>query len=82
MTDDEAPEVTAALFAKMKPMKQVTPGMAKAIKASRGRPKVDNPKAVVSIRLSSTALTKWRAMDTAKRKKLVEKLERNIASAA
>jgi uncharacterized protein (DUF4415 family) len=82
MSDDDAPEITAALFAKMKPMKQVTPSMAKAIKAARGRPKLENAKAVVSIRLSNDALTKWRALGTAKRKKLVEKLEKNIASAA
>ena len=33
--DDDAPEITAALFKRMRPMKDVDPGMAEAIKAAR-----------------------------------------------
>jgi hypothetical protein len=35
IVDDEAPEIAAEMFARMRPMKDVTPGMAVAIKALR-----------------------------------------------
>jgi hypothetical protein len=43
--DDDAPEITAELLSRMRPTKEVTPGMVAAVKAarSRRRPKVDQP---------------------------------------
>jgi uncharacterized protein (DUF4415 family) len=77
--NDEAPEITPELFAKMRPMKTVTPGMADAVKAARGRPKVANPKQVVSIRLSAPAMKRWSEMSRERRAKLVATLEKEIA---
>lgn len=80
--NDDAPEITPELFAKMRPMKAVTPGMADAVKAARGRPRVDNPKQIVSIRLSAPAMKRWSKMSRDRRAKLVAALERQIAKSA
>jgi hypothetical protein len=63
-------------------MKDVTPGMAQAIKASRGRPKVENPKQVVSIRMSAAAVKRWNGLDRKDRAKLVASLEKKIGKRA
>lgn len=81
--DDDAPEITAELFAKMRPMKNVTPGMADAIKAARrGRPKVDEPKVVFTIRVSQKARKGWATLASDKRKKLTADFERRIFKTA
>jgi uncharacterized protein (DUF4415 family) len=82
IVDDEAPEITAEMFARMRPMKDVTPGMAQAIKVSRGRPKVENPKQVVSIRMSAAAVKRWNGLDRKDRAKLVASLEKKIEKRA
>jgi uncharacterized protein (DUF4415 family) len=82
IVDDEAPEITAEMFARMRPMKDVTPGMAQAIKALRGRPKVENPKQVVSIRMSASAVKRWNGLDRKDRAKLVASLEKKIEKRA
>jgi uncharacterized protein (DUF4415 family) len=82
IADDEAPEITAEMFAKMRPMKDVTPGMAEAIKALRGRPRIENPKQVVSIRMSAAAVKRWNRLDRKDRAKLVASLEKKIEKRA
>jgi hypothetical protein len=80
--DDEAPEITAEMFAKMRPMKEVSPGFVEAIKALRGRPKVANPKQVVSIRLSAPALSRWSSLSREQRSKLVASFEKKITTSS
>jgi hypothetical protein len=82
MMDDESPEISPEMFARMRALKAVTPGMAGAVKAARGRPRVENPRQVVSIRLSAPARKQWSAMDRSHRAKLVASLERQIAKSA
>jgi uncharacterized protein (DUF4415 family) len=82
IVDDDSPEITAEMFARMRPMKDVTPGMAKAIKALRGRPKVENPKQVVSIRMSAVSVKRWNGLDRKDRAKLVASLEKKIEKRA
>ncbi|HEX2592298.1 MAG TPA: BrnA antitoxin family protein [Rhizomicrobium sp.] len=79
--DNDAPEITAELFAKMRPMKEATPGMVEAIKAARGRPKLADPKKVVSIRLSGPAYKAWGRLNTSQRTVLVSALEEKIRKA-
>lgn len=79
---DDAPEITPKMFAKMRPLKAVTPGMADAVKAARGRPRIANPKQVVSIRLSAPAMKRWSKLSRERRAKLVAALERQIAKSA
>jgi uncharacterized protein (DUF4415 family) len=81
--DDDAPEITATLFAKMRPMKEVTPGMAEAIKTSRkGRPKIEEPKIVFTMRMSQKAHKGWATLASDKRKKLTAAFERSIFKTA
>jgi len=81
--DDDAPEITAELFAKMRPMKEAAPDLVAAHKTLRGRPKMDTPaKAVVSVRLSAPAKQAWDSLTTKKRVKLVEAMERGAIRAA
>jgi len=80
--DDETPEITPEIFAKMRPMKEVNPGLVKAIKALRGRPRVENPKQVVSIRLSAPALARWSNLSREQRSKLVASFEKKITTSS
>jgi len=75
--DDDAPEITPALFGRMRPMKDVDPGMVEAIKSARGRPPVKHPKEVVSVRLSHPAKIAWDSLPTKARTKLVLAMERS-----
>jgi uncharacterized protein (DUF4415 family) len=79
---DDAPEITPEMFAKMRPMKAVTPGMVEAVKAARGRPKVENPKQVVSIRFSAPAMKRWSELSRDHRAKLIAALEKQIVKSA
>lgn len=80
--DDDAPEITAALFKQMRPMKDVDPGMVEAIKSTRGRPRLEHPKVVVSVRLSHPAKSAWDKLPTKTRTKLVNAMERAAIQAA
>lgn len=80
--DNEAPEISAVQFAAMRPMNDVTPGMVAAIKAARGRPRVENPKVVVSVRLSAPGKQAWDRLSTKERTKLITALERGALRAA
>jgi len=80
--DDDAPEITAALFKRMRPMKDVDPGMVEAIKIARGRPRVKHPREVVSVRLSHLAKTAWDSLPTKKRTKIVHAMEQAAIQAA
>lgn len=76
--DNDAPEITAEMFAKMRPMKEVAPDLVAAHKALRGRPKVANPKQVVSIRMSASAVKRWNGLGRQERARLVAALEKKI----
>lgn len=55
------PEWTKEDFARAKPFSEVFPDLHAGIKRSRGRPKVDNPKAAVTLRLSPDVVEKYKA---------------------
>jgi uncharacterized protein (DUF4415 family) len=55
------PEWTKEDFARAKPFSEVFPELHAGIKRSRGRPKVDNPKAAVTLRLSPEVVEKFKA---------------------
>jgi len=80
--DDQAPEITPEMFAKMRRMKDVAPDLVEAHKALRGRPRIENPKQVVSIRLSAPAVAKWSGLDRKQRSKLVASFEKKIAASS
>lgn len=82
MKRDDAPEITSEMFAKMRPMKDAAPALVEAHKALRGRPMVEHPKKVISIRLSAPAKQAWERLPTEKRAKLVAAMERGAIRAA
>jgi len=57
-SDPDAPEATDEQIAQAKPFAEFFPDLAASIKRARGRPKVENPKQQVSIRLSPDVLAK------------------------
>lgn len=57
-SDPDAPELTDEQIARAKPFKDALPAMA-AKKA--GRPRLDNPKQAISIRLDRVVIEKFRA---------------------
>lgn len=57
--DDDIPEMTAADFKRAKPMREAMPDVMQAMK--RGRPKSDNPKERVSLRIAPDILAAYRS---------------------
>jgi uncharacterized protein (DUF4415 family) len=55
------PEWTAEDFANARPFREVFPELAASIDRARGRPRSDNPKRQVSIRLDSDVIEKFKA---------------------
>ena len=60
MVDDENPEWTDKMFAEAKQISEI-PELQNLLKANRGRPKVDNPKQTISIRLSQETLAYFKS---------------------
>jgi uncharacterized protein (DUF4415 family) len=60
-TDGDIPEMTAANFAAAKSLKADMPEVVEAMKRGRGRPKVENPKARVSLRLDPKVVAAYKA---------------------
>ena len=58
---DDIPEMTAADFARAKPMREAMPQVVEAMKRGRGRPKSLSPKARVSLRLDEDVVAAYKA---------------------
>ena len=58
---NESPEMTAADFARARPMREVMPDVVEAMKRGRGRPKVEHPKQRVSLRLDPAVVKAFKA---------------------
>ncbi|WP_019223241.1 BrnA antitoxin family protein [Bartonella rattaustraliani] len=59
--DPDAPELTDEKISQAKSFAEVFPDLAESIKRSRGRLQIDNPKELVSIRLSPDVLKKLKS---------------------
>ncbi len=59
--DDDVPEMTAADFARAKPIAQLMPEVVAAMKRARGRPKLDRPKEHVTLRLDAKVVDAFKA---------------------
>jgi uncharacterized protein (DUF4415 family) len=59
--DDDIPEMTGGDFAAAKSLKAEMPDVVEAMKRGRGRPKVENPKARVSLRLDPKIVAAYKA---------------------
>ena len=59
--DKDIPEMTAAEFARAKPLRTAMPKVVEAMKRGRGRPKSPAPKQRVSLRLDPRIVAGWKA---------------------
>lgn len=60
-SDPDAPEATDEQLAQARPFREVFPEFYEQIQQARGRPKIDRPKQVVSIRLDPDVIAKFKA---------------------
>lgn len=60
-SDPDAPEATDEQLAGAKPFADVFPALAESIKRGPGRPKLDNPRQQISIRLDPDVIEKFKA---------------------
>jgi uncharacterized protein (DUF4415 family) len=60
-SDPDAPEATDEQLAAAQPFPEAYPALAKKMRRAAGRPKLDEPKVPVSIRLDADVLRKWKA---------------------
>nr|WP_295463703.1 BrnA antitoxin family protein [Mesorhizobium sp.] len=60
-SDPDAPEATNEQMAKAKPFAEAFPALAESIRRSRGRPRADNPRQQISIRLDPDVIEKFKA---------------------
>jgi uncharacterized protein (DUF4415 family) len=58
--DAENPEWTPEMFARARTMREVMPEIVEAMK--RGRPKMANPKTLISIRVAADVLAEYKAL--------------------
>lgn len=62
--DEDSPEWTEEDFRSARPVREVMPGLieaAKKLRAARGRPKLEQPKVQVTLRLDAEVIKKFRA---------------------
>ena len=79
MVDNENPEWTDKMFATARPASEL-PELQGLLKANRGRPKVDNPKKTISIRLSSETLAYFKSTGKGWQTRIDEILTKYAAS--
>lgn len=68
--------LTTAELARMRPLKEALPELYETIQRSRGRPRVDNPKEAVTLRLDPETLARFKATGKNWRAKMAEALDK------
>jgi uncharacterized protein (DUF4415 family) len=79
LEDPDLPEMTAEIFARARPVKDVFPEIIEAAKRARGRPKLDAPKRQISIRLAPEVIEAYRALGPGWQAKVNEDLLRIVS---
>ena len=77
--DDDIPEMTDADFAGAKSLKTAMPDVVEAMKRGRGRPKVENPKERVSLRLDPKIVAAYKATGEGWQSRINEILARALS---
>jgi uncharacterized protein (DUF4415 family) len=77
--DDDIPEMKDANFAARKSLKANMPEVVEAMKRGRGRPKVENPKARVSLRLDPKIVAAYKATGDGWQSRINEILARALS---
>ena len=73
--DPDNPEWTAEDFAKARPFAEAFPELAASIKRARGRPRVQEPKQAVTLRLSPSTISRFKAKGGGWRARMAKALE-------
>jgi uncharacterized protein (DUF4415 family) len=73
--DPDNPEWTAEDFAKAKPFAEAFPELAASIKRARGRPRMQEPKQAVTLRLSPSTIARFKAKGGDWRARMAKALE-------
>jgi uncharacterized protein (DUF4415 family) len=68
--------LTAEELALAKPLKEVLPELYEGIQRARGRPRIDNPKEAVTLRLDPETLARFKATGKDWRAKMAEALDK------
>lgn len=68
--------LTSEKLAGTKPLKEVQPELYESIQRSRGRPRIDNPKEAVTLRLDPETLARFKATGKDWRTKMAEALDK------
>lgn len=71
------PEITEEQLAQAKPFRAVFPDLYESIQRTRGRPKSEDPKEAVTLRLPRSVLQRWKT-DPDWRAKMEKVLERSV----
>lgn len=72
----DSPEFTKEEMAEAKPFAEALPQFAESIKRARGRPKIENAKEAVTLRLSPETVARFKAAGDDWRARMSEALER------
>ena len=78
-SDPDAPEATDEQIAQARSFKDAFPDLHESIQRSRGRPKSDDPKMVVNLRLPKSVLDRWQR-DPDWRAKMAETIEKAVGA--
>lgn len=75
-TDADNPELTDEQMAQAKPFAEAFPDLMASIKRARGRPKVENPKEAVTLRLDPATVERFKAGGKDWRGRMAEALDK------
>jgi len=76
--DEDSPEMTARHFAAARRLRDDMPEVVEAFKRSRGRPKLEQPKTRVSLRLDPDIIAAYKATGKGWQKRINETLARAL----
>ncbi|RJF86819.1 hypothetical protein D3874_07120 [Oleomonas cavernae] len=75
-SDPDAPELTDEQLRQGRPFAEAFPDLHASIRRSRGRPRVESPKAAVTLRLDPNAVARFQALGKDWRTRMAEILEK------
>jgi len=77
-SDPDAPEATDEQLAQARPFAEVFPELAESIRRARGRPKLDNARKAVTLRVDPATLERFRSLGKDWRARMSEALDRAV----
>lgn len=77
-SDPENPEMTEAELRELRPFREVFPDLAASIDRKLGRPKADNPKKAISLRLDAEVIERFKATGDGWQSRMNEALRKAV----